>query len=470
MKRFLALKSRNVIMVVAGAMFMVQLDASVLAVALPQMARDFGRPVVSVSLAITIYLTMLVTLLPISGWAAERLGLRRVFVGAVLCFALFSLCCALASHFWLFILFRALEGAAASLLVPVGRLLMLRTASRDELVDALSITAMPMLVAPTIGPLLSGYIVETAGWPYIFLLNLPVALLLLVMARRHVPVFQPDRTVKLDFVGAALLGSALMCVLTGIDRMTDGILAPLPLALLLAGSSLLALAVRHMRRHAAPLLSLDVLRLPGFRSTTIGAGALVRLPARAVLFLLPLMFQLGLGLSPLLSGFLLLALNGGDLVAKPFIKPWFDRFGFRTSLFWSSLVGLAALAVIVPVGAGPFLVPFIMVMLFVAGFARSVLFTGVTTLSFLALDRETVVSGNVISGISMQLFNAIAVSGTALVLGLTAHVGGQREPDLADYRITLAILVLLGLMATFRFRRQIPHRLDDGPSGLSITS
>jgi MFS family permease len=159
-KRFLSLKSRDVIVVVAVAMFMAQLDGAVLAVAVPRISRDFGVPVVSLSLAITIYLTKLVAMLPISGWAADRFGARGVFLGATLGFGCSSLLCALAQSYWPFIAARALQGIAAALLTPVGRLILVRETPKEELVDALAISAMPMLVAPTVGPSVGGFIVD----------------------------------------------------------------------------------------------------------------------------------------------------------------------------------------------------------------------------------------------------------------------------------------------------------------------
>ena len=332
------------------AMFMVQLDASVLAVAIPQISADFGLPVIELSLSITIYLTMQIALLPISGWAAERFGAKAVFMLATAGFAVFSLCCALADSFWPFIAARAMQGAMASLMTPVARLILLRQTSKEELVDAMAIVAMPMLVAPTLGPSIGGFIVQYASWEIIFLLNLPISAALLFAVRKIVPASPPDATRRLDIMGAVLLGGALICLLTGVDRLAGSIARPLPWLLIFVGAILCLAGLRHIRRHPDPVLRLDALADRSFRTTVI--GAVVRIPARAMLFALPLMFQIAYGFSPILAGVMLMALNGGDLLAKLFIRPLFDRRGFAGPVMIASFAGLAALTVVAVAGQG----------------------------------------------------------------------------------------------------------------------
>lgn len=461
MKRFLALRSRDVIALVAAAMFMTQLDGAVLVIALPRIAADFDTPPVSLSLAITIYLTMLVAMLPVSGWAADRFGPRRVFLAAIAGFTAFSMLCAIAESYWPFVAARALQGAAAALLTPVGRLILLRETPKDELVDALAITAMPMLVAPTLGPSIGGFIVDYARWEYIFLLNLPIGLALFAVAWLRVPASVPDPDRRFDAVGAALMSGALICLLVGFDRLAGGGLRPLPWVLLAVGAGLSLATIRHLRRHPDPILSLEPMRIAGFRTTAVGAGSIIRLPARAMLFALPLLFQLGFGFSAFVAGLLLMALNGGDLLTKPVVKPLYDRFGFRQTVFWGSLAGLAALLAVALAGRSEWLVPLLLGALVVAGIARSLVFTGMASLSFATLERAHVTSGNVLASISMQLFNAVSVSTTAVLLSLSAQLGGRAEPAMVDYRYAMVAIVVIGLAATLRLRRQLPRNLKD---------
>lgn len=441
------------------AMFMVQLDASVLAVALPQISRDFGLPAIELSLSITIYLTMQIALLPISGWAAERFGPKPVFLCATAGFALFSLCCAMADSFWPFIAARGLQGAMASLMTPVARLILLRQTSKEELVDAMAIVAMPMLIAPTLGPSIGGFIVQFARWEFIFLLNLPISAVLLFAASRTIPPSEPDRTRRLDIVGALLLAGALVSVLTGIDRLVGGISNILPWTLITIGGMLSFAAIRHLRAHPDPILKFDALRDPSFRTTVIGAGAVARIPARALLFGLPLMFQMAYGFSPLMAGLMLIALNGGDLLAKLFVRPLFDRFGFSSPVLLASLAGLVSLIVVALASQGPWLVALILTALLVAGVSRSVLFTGMTSLTFATLSKHTMTQGNVLASISMQIFAALAVSLTALLLSVFMQISGLEEPGLAQYRYALLSIVLIGLAATVLMKRHLPQHL-----------
>lgn len=442
-------------------MFMVQLDAAVLAIALPKIATHFDRPLVSLSLAITIYLTMLVAMLPLSGWAADRFGPRRVFVLATAGFGLFSLFCALAPSFWTFIAARALQGACASLMTPVARLILLKRTSKAEMVDALAITAMPMLIAPTLGPSIGGFIVDYASWEYIFLLNVPVSLALVGLTLWRIPELAPEGGRKLDWGGALLLSLALIALLTGFDQLATDADRPMVWLLLTSGMILGWLTWRHLARHPHPIISLEPLRIVPFATTAIGAGALVRIPGRAVLFALPLMFQTAFGFSAFVAGLLLMVINGGDLITKPWVKPAFDRFGFRTTVTIGSALGLVGLAVILAAGEGTIWLVLIGLALLAAGVSRSAIFTGMASLTFTTLGNRDMTSGNVLASISMQLFNAISITGTALILGVSAQLQGNAEPQMIDYRITLGVLVIVGTLATIGLYRRAPRSLNE---------
>lgn len=454
------LESRGLVLAVAVTMFMVQLDATMLVVALPVISSEFRVPTMSLSLAITIYLTMMVALLPASGWAADRFGARRVFVCAIVGFALASLLCALCDSLWLLVTARALQGAAASMLVPIARLILLKRTARHELVDALSIMAMPMLVAPTVGPILGGLIVQFTRWELIFLLNLPVAVLLLWLTRAHVPPLSPDPTKRLDWRGALLFAGALITGTTGLDRLTANPERPLAWLLVACGAAIAAMTWRHLRRHPHPIVSLDALRHPTFATTALGAGALVRVPARALLFITPLMLQMAFGLSPFAAGLALMALSGGDLVTKPVIRPLFDRFGFYRTMIWSSLAGSMTLVALAMLPRSSMLVPALLVVLLVSGISRSVLFTGISVQSFSALDDEQMSSGNVVISVSQQFMNMATVLLSTMLLALLAQTAGKLEPGLLEFRLALVVIAIVGALATVRLRRHLPHHLD----------
>lgn len=450
------------VVVASIAMFMAQLDGAVLAVALPGIAADLGVPAVSLSLSITIYLTMLVALLPIGGWAADRFGPRRVFILATIGFAVFSVACAMATGFWSFIAARALQGAAASLFTPVGRLLLLKNTPRHELVDALSITAMPMLVAPTVGPLIGGFIVDYARWEYIFLLNVPAAAVLLAFTVLRIEELKPEAARPLDWRGALMLGGAMMALLTGLDRLAGGFGQVHAWLLIAAGGVLALLTWRHLARHPHPIVGLEPLVVPAFRTTAIGAGAAIRLPGRALIFVMPLMLQLALGFSPFVAGLMLMLISAGDLLCKPLVRPLYDRFGFRLTVLLANAAGLLALAALLPVeGRGMLALATIGVALLISGISRSIIFTGMSSLTFTALVPRMVSAGNVLASISMQMFNALAVSLTALAMSLSARAGARAEPALWDFRVTLALMLAVGIAATVLLWRHLPHHLAD---------
>ena len=346
-------------------------------------------------------------------------------------------------------------------MLPVGRLILLRNTSKDELVDALSITTMPMLIAPTFGPAIGGFIVDFATWHYIFLLNLPISIILFAVAWSRLPQMDANPELPLDAVGAILLSAGMIAALTGLDRLVGGLAAPLPWILIVAGVGLFIPGIRHIRSHKSPIISLDALRSQAFRTATIGAGAIARLPGRALIFALPLMFQVGFGLSPFIAGLLFIALNGGDLVSKPWINPLFERFGYRETVTVGAVLGVLSLAVFVVVERGPWLVPILVTTLFAAGVSRSLVFTGITSLTFATLDKATLTSGNVLASISMQLFNALAVSMTAVILSLFARYHGYSEPAVADYRLTLAAIAVLALASAIALYRRAPRSLEE---------
>jgi MFS family permease len=460
LKRFFALKSRDVVVVASLAMFLAQLDAAVVTIALPAIARDFAVPAVAMSLAVTIYLGMIVAVLPFSGWAADRFGARRLFLCSAAGFAVFSLVCALAPGFWGFMLARALQGACAALIAPVARLILLRRTPRDEMVDALAITAMPMLVAPTLGPAVGGLIVEFGHWKYVFLLDAAIAALLVLISITRLPEMAPASHRPLDWRGASLLCGALIAVLAGIDRLgaNSGHLGPW--LLLATGAVLALLTKRHLSRHPHPAVALEAMRDPHFRTTVTGAGAVIRVPGRALLFVLPLMLQAGLGYPPFVAGLMLLALNGGDLVSKPLVRPMYDRWGFRRSILLGSLTGLVGMGLVALGSIGAQSLLLIIVGLLLAGISRSIVFTGMSSLTFTSLDDVDMTSGNIVASISMQMFNALAVSGTALALSVIAGLFGRIEPSALDYRLVLGALIAVGLLATYRLHTQLPTRLS----------
>ncbi len=452
-------------MIVAAALFMGSLDQTVIATALPQMARAFHRPPVDLSLGITVYILVMAAFLPVSTWTADRLGARRVFAGAIAGFALASVLCGLATSLWPFVGARALQALFATLMTPVGNLVMLRSTKKSDLVAAVAISTTPGLVAPVIGPALGGFIVTFLDWRWIFFLNLPIAALGVVLALRFIPDLKGEQAKPFDWPGFAVTALSLAAVIYGLDRVsTPGADWRTAAALVACGLVLGGFAVRHSLTAPYPLLSLRALRLKTFRTAALSGGTAARSLFRAIGFVAPLLFQVGLGLSAFQSGLLLLGYNGGDLAMKAVANQTLRRFGFRTSLAVS--VTLTCMMTSSWALFGPqtsFWTIFIV--LTAAGMARSVLMTGMVTLTFADIPREEIGAATVLSNVLIQSTGAVAIAGAAIVLNLSAALrGAAGSIDLNDCRLTVLAMSAVGLLALPSFLR-LPHDAGAEVSG-----
>ena len=326
-------------LLVAITFFMENLDATVIATALPQMASDFGESAVSLNIGISAYLLAVAVFIPLSGWVADRYGPRRVFAGAIGLFTVASLLCGMAPSLETFVGARVLQGIGGALMVPVGRLVVLRTTEKKDLVRMLAVITWPGLVAPVLGPPLGGLIVTHWSWPWIFYLNIPLGLLAIAAAWLLIPDARSAEKRRFDTLGFVCLASACAAWLVGLEMLgslAGGSLGA-GLALVSLGGLLTWLAIRHCQRHPSPLLPLDTLSIPTFRVSIVG-GTLFRLSISALPFLIPLLLQIGFGLSPVDAGLLVLAIFAGNLAMKPFTTGLLRRYGFRRVLLVNGLI------------------------------------------------------------------------------------------------------------------------------------
>jgi EmrB/QacA subfamily drug resistance transporter len=438
--------------VVAGAFFMENLDGTVIATALPAMARSFAVPPVSLSLGITAYLLTLAVLIPASGWTADRFGTRRVFTSAIAVFTVASVLCGLCTGLWPFVAARVLQGVGGAMMVPVGRLSVLRSTEKRDLVRAVAFLTWPGLAAPVIGPPLGGFITAALGWRWIFLLNLPLGLVGLACALRFIPDIRAAERRPFDGVGFVLGGAALLALMGGLDALgrPGAALGP-GAALALAGLALGALAVRHAQRHAAPLIDLAAMRVPSFAATSTG-GLLFRAGITSAPFLLPLMFQLGFGLSPVASGSLLLAVFAGNLGMKTFTTPILRRFGFRSVLVGNGVLAAASLlAVCVLDPATPRAL--VLAVLFAGGLCRSMQFTALNTLSYADVPQRLMSGANTLGSVLQQGSSGLGVAVGALALRAASALHGAPGPGAGEFRLAFAVMAamtLLGLLPILR--------------------
>ena len=394
---------------------MENLDGTIIATAAPRMARSFAVPSVELNVVITAYLLALGVFIPVSGWIADRFGARLVFSGAIALFTVSSGLCALSANLGELTLARVLQGMGGAMMVPVGRLVVLRAASKADIIRVIAYLTWPALVAPVVAPALGGALVTYASWRWIFVLNLPLGLIALCVAMRIVPDLRPGREAGLDWLGFVLTGAGLGALVYGLELVTDGNVSWAAVgAGVGAGAVLIWWAVGHLRRATHPLLDLRVLRVSTFRAASLG-GSLFRMAISAAPFLLALMFQDGFGWSPLRSGMLVIGVFVGNITIKPFTTAILHRFGFRTVLMTSGAAAGFTLALCASFTPGTPLV-LIELVLVVSGVFRSIGFTAYNTIVFADVAPEGMGNANTLSSTIQQLTMGLGVAVGALAL------------------------------------------------------
>lgn len=444
-------RARITAWVLAGTMFMVGLDSTALITALPAMATDFAVSATTMSTTVTIYIMVSAVMLPVSGWIGQRFGSRRVFTTAILGFIVSSMLCGMAQNLPMFLAMRVSQAAFATLMVPVGNIVLLSITPKHYLVTAMTISSTPALIAPVLGPPLSGFIITFLDWRWIFFLNVPTALVALIASLRFIPNISAGERTPFDTKGFALTAGALASFIAGIDRIgAKGQGWQLGTLLLVAALILGLFAWRHARRVTHPIVPLTPLRFPCFHAATVGASMFVRIPYTGLGFTLPLMLQIGLGLTPFQAGLLLLAQNAGDLVLKSVASRALRWLGFRTALISGSLCLAASLLVCAALSAS-LSFPVLFAIMVAVGMARSILFTALMALRFADVSQEEIGNATVLGNLTNSLAQAIAISGVAALLNLLS--GASSEPTLMAFRLTILILAGIALIAAPLFAR-----------------
>ncbi|SOD30539.1 drug resistance transporter, EmrB/QacA subfamily [Variovorax sp. YR752] len=449
--------SKRIALTVAAAFFMETLDATIIVTALPAIGAGFGMGALDASLGVTVYLIAMAALVPAAGWCAGRFGARRVFALAVGTFTMASLACGLAPTFEVFVAARVLQGAAAAFMSPVGRLVVLRETPKHRLIEAIGTITWPGLIAPVIGPPLGGLIATHASWRWIFLLNVPLGLVGLWLIMRLFPRRTDVAPTRFDAVGFVLTAVALAALVEGLTRLggsQPG--SATTLGLLAVGAVAAAAAVHHARRTTAPLLDLRALAVPTYALATATAGFVSRIAINASPFLLPLMFQIGFGMNAFQAGSMLLVYMGGNLVMKSATTTVLRRFGFRNVLTVNGAICAATLFGCGLLSPGDPL-PWVCVLLFVAGMARSMNFTAINTLAFADVPDESRAGASTLGTMLQQVSLALGVALGAMVLGASKALRGAPAVQLADFHHAWYVVGLLMAIATLMTLRLDRH-------------
>lgn len=445
--------SRAIAFTVAAAFFMETLDASIITTALPAIGAGFGTTALGVSASVTAYLVAMAVFVPAAGWCGERYGARRVFAAAVAVFTLASLLCGLAPSLWALVAARVLQGAAAAFMSPVGRFVVLRETPQNRIIEAIATITWPGLIAPVLGPPLGGFIVSHVSWHWIFLINVPLGAIGVWLVLRYIPYRAPTRQARFDTLGFVLTALSLAALVEGLAELGErhgG--RTWSLLLIAVGIAAGVAAVRHARRTKDPMLDLRALAVPTFALAVASVGFVSRVAINASPFLLPLMFQIGFGMSPTQAGLMVLVYMAGNLLMKSATTPVLRRFGFRRVL---TVNGALCTATLVACGllAPGHPMPLIYAVLLAAGMTRSMNFTTITTLAFADVNAEQRAGASALATMFQQVAMTLGVAFAAFALGSSQMLRAAPSLELADFRyVWFAIALLMGLAAAGALR------------------
>jgi EmrB/QacA subfamily drug resistance transporter len=444
--------SRLVPLIVAVALFMENMDSTVIATSLPAIAADLNTDPLALKLAMTSYLLSLAVFIPASGWTADRFGARNVFRAAIAVFILGSIGCAFANSLEAFVFARIVQGMGGAMMTPVGRLVLVRTISKRELVDAMAWVSVPALVGPVAGPPLGGFITTYASWHWIFIINVPIGLIGIYLVTHYIDPVRAENVAPFDGTGLLLAGLGVAGLAFGLSVAGLDLLPLWVVAVLVAGGAIfMTLYILHARRIVAPVLDFSLLKIPTFRASVLG-GFLFRLGIGALPFLLPLMLQTGFGYNPLQSGLVTFTAAVGALGMKTVAARVIGAFGFRTILISNALISavfIAVSALFTP--ATP--VAIMMVVLLIGGFFRSLQFTATNTIAYADIDAAQMSRATAMSAVAQQLSLATGVAIGGFAVDMTLDWRGGSTISALDFAPAFVLVGLISATSALVFAR-----------------
>lgn len=438
--------------VVAVAFLMEQLDSTIIVTAIPDIASTLDTTPLRMNLAITTYILTLAMFIPVSGWFADRFGARRIFALSLFIFTIGSVLCGMATSLPMLIATRALQGFGGAMMTPVGRLILIRSFPRSQLITAMTYMTLPAIVGPVIGPLLGGFLTTYFTWRWIFWVNLPFGIIGMLIALRFIEDTRRDETMRFDFPGFLMVGLGCVLLQYGIENIGRPTVPTIAIALTLAAACLLLVGfVRYARTVESPAVDLTLFKHRTFRIGTL-AGGICRVGLNGVPFLLPLMLQVGFGMSPLTSGYLTFVSSISALAIRPILSRVLRLYGFRHVLVWSAVAGsitVAGFALLKP--DTPHWI--IMAYVFLFGLTRSCQFMTSNTLSYSDTPEAQLSRATSLGGVLQQLSVSFGVSIGAMLLGLVTLDGSALTPEKFHLVFLIsAILPLLGLPGFFKLK------------------
>jgi EmrB/QacA subfamily drug resistance transporter len=448
-----ARSKRTLLWLVAFSFFMQMLDSTIVNTATPSIARGMDIAPLALKTALTSYTLSLAVFIPISAWLADRFGTRRVFWLAILIFTLGSLACGLAQSLWMLVAARIAQGFGGAMMMPVGRLALVRAFDKSEFVNAMSIATIPGLIGPTIGPLLGGFFSTYFSWRMIFFVNIPFGIVGLLLARRYMPDYRGPRHVPLDLAGFALFALGVGGLSWALDQVTDAnytIAAPAALV----AAVMLALYVRRSFRVAAPIVDLGMLRIASFRIAFNG-GFVTRLGVGGMFFLLTLLFQIGFGYSAVMAGLLQVPQALAMILMRFFASKIIGRQGYRRVLMLNTaLAGILVMSFATIAATTPLWL--ICIQVFVYGFVMSLQYTAMNTLGFVDLTPAQASMGSSMTSTVQNLSMSFGIAFASLLMAIFLHGNNQAVAGSAyidAFRATVIVLGAITLLSAAMFAR-----------------
>ena len=412
-------RDRIVPLIIAVALFMENMDSTVIATSLPAIAADIGTNPLALKLAVTSYLLSLAVFIPASGWTADRFGARTVFRTAIGVFVLGSIACAMSSSLTDFVFARILQGMGGAMMTPVGRMVLVRSISRRELVAAMAWVTTPALIGPVIGPPVGGFITTFATWHWIFLINVPIGILGIILATKYIEDVRAEHHERFDILGMIYAGLGIAGLAFGLSVLGLNFLPwTVVVSLIVGGAIFIAAYIVHAKHTAIPALDLTLFKLPTFRASVLG-GFVFRIGIGALPFLLPLMLQVGFGKSP---------------------------FEFNAILSSCFLAACAFFTEAMPIAL-------MFAILLVGGFFRSLQFTCINTIAYAEIEQARVSRATALVSVGQQLSISTGVALGALAVDLTAQFRGHAQLQAEDFQAAFLIVAVISALSVFIFAR-----------------
>ena len=443
---------RIVPLIIAIALFMEHMDSTVIATSLPAIAADIDANPLALKLAITSYLLSLAIFIPASGWTADRFGARNVFRAAIAVFVIGSIGCALSSSLTDFVIARIAQGMGGAMMTPVGRMVLVRSIPKRELISAMAWLTTPALIGPLLGPPVGGFITTYASWHWIFIINVPIGLTGILLATRYVEDLRVEKHEPFDVAGMVLAGLGIAGMAFGLSVLGLNFLPWTVVAGLITGGAIFTTAyLAHARRTRTPVLDLTLFRQPTFRASVTG-GFIFRIGIGALPFLLPLMLQVGFGMSPFQSGLITFATAIGAMTMKMAVATILRRFGFRTVLVANAVVSSAFLATCAAfTQATPVVI--MLALLLVGGFFRSLQFTCINTLAYAEVETTRVSRATSLVSVGQQLAISTGVALGALAVEITAKIRGHGTLEAQDFPPAFLAVAMISALSAIVFAR-----------------